>query len=177
MRLDAAIVMAWFFVFVVVLGIPTASLAKGITTKITITGTDLPEPLELTDRAVLDRFNVWSGPGTFVNGVEGTDGFIIDWRSGAVTERPIGLRHHQVSFFVKRANRPLNRQDDQLAYVVRYAYSPTTGEAFIYLPGKNDEWYRLNASAILRGCEGNWFRPTSAWQLVVTPLIARAVPR
>ena len=72
------VVVAWFFVFVIVLGIPTSSLAKGITTKITITGTDLPAPVEITDRAVLDRFNVWSGPGTFVNEVEGTDGFIIE---------------------------------------------------------------------------------------------------
>jgi hypothetical protein len=177
MRPAAAIAMAWFFVFVVVLGIPTSSLAKGITTKIIITGTDLPEPIDLTDRAVLGRFSVWSGPGTFMNGIEGTDGFIIDWPSGAVTERPTGLRHYQVSFFVKHVNRPLDAQEDQLAYVVLYDYSPTTGEAFIYLPGKNDEWYRLNASAIFRGREGNWFRPTSAWQQVVTPLITRAVPR
>ncbi len=72
------VVVAWFFVFVIVLGIPTSSLAKGITTKITITGTDLPKPIEITEPDALDKFDVWSGPGTFMNEVEGTDGFIIE---------------------------------------------------------------------------------------------------
>ena len=65
--------------------------AKGITTKITITGAGLQRPVEISDPQVLKNFNVWSGPGTFANGVEGTEGFIINWASGSVTDRPNGL--------------------------------------------------------------------------------------
>jgi len=41
-------------------------------------------------------FNVWEGPGTFVNGVEQTGGFIIDWSKGIVAERPAGLQRYEV---------------------------------------------------------------------------------
>src|SRR5688572_12362004 len=45
-------------------------LAKGTTTKITITSAELQSPIEISDPEVLKNFNVWSGPGTFVTGVE-----------------------------------------------------------------------------------------------------------
>jgi len=138
--------------------------AKGITTKIRITGAELQRPIEISNPDILRTFNVWAGPGTFANGVEGNEGFIIDWASGSVRERPRGLRHYEVEFYVRYANRPLNEQSDQLAYVVSYETDPATGQSYVYLPGKTDEPYRLNTKAIYRGCEGNWFRATAAWQ-------------
>ncbi|HXW08459.1 MAG TPA: hypothetical protein VD833_24735 [Vicinamibacterales bacterium] len=107
---------------------------------------------------------MWSGPGTFVNGVEGTDGFIVDWGAGAVTDRPSGLRLFELSFHVRYANRPVRQQADHLAYVVSYAVDPETGQGYVYLPGESDAPYRLNTTAIYRGCEGNWFRASAAWQ-------------
>ena len=139
-------------------------VAKGATTKITITGAGLQSPVEITDPEVLKNFNVWSGPGTFANGVEGTEGFIVDWASGAVTDRPNGLRTFELSFYVRYANRPFSEQMDQLAYIVAYAVDPVTGQGYVYLPGSSDEPYRLNTKAIYRGCEGNWFRANAAWQ-------------
>lgn len=136
--------------------------AKGITTRITITGAELRNPIEITDPESLKNFNVWSGPGTFVNDVEGNEGFIVDWASGAVAERPSGLREFEVSFYVRYANRPFGEQSDQLAYVVLYSVDPATGRGYVYLPGKGDERYRLNTKAIYRGREGNWFHATPA---------------
>jgi len=51
---------------------------------------------------------------------------------------------------------------------------PSGEQGYIYLPGRTDEWYRLNTRAILHGdgLEGHWFRATSAWQRVVKPLVA-----
>ena len=141
-----------------------ALYAKGTTTRITITGAGLQSQVEISDPEVLKNFNVWSGPGTFVNGVEGTEGFIVDWASGAVTHRPNGLRTFELSFFVRYANRPFGEQTDQLAYIVSYAVDPETGQGYVYLPGKSDEFYRLNTKAIYRGREGNWFRASAAWQ-------------
>ena len=67
------------FCLLVIVSATALVFAKGTTTKITITGAGLPSPVEISDPAVLKNFNVWSGPGTRSNGVEGTDGFIVDW--------------------------------------------------------------------------------------------------
>jgi hypothetical protein len=163
------------FAFLIALISPTPLFAKGVTTRITLTSADLPKPIEIADPIVLSNFNVWSGAGTWMNGVEGTEGFIIDWPAGAVTGMPGGLQRFEVSFYVKYLNRPLEAQQEQLAYVVSYLYDPTTEEGYVYLPGKADEWYRLNVKAIGRGGrEGHWFRATSMWNQVVSPLIARS---
>jgi hypothetical protein len=138
--------------------------AKGSTTKITITSAELQRPIEITDPEILKNFNVWSGPGTFANDVEGSEGFIVDWASGAVSFRPTGLRTFELSFYVRYANRPFAEQSDQLAYIVSYAVDPASGQGYVYLPGKADEPYGLNTKAIYRGREGNWFRANAAWQ-------------
>jgi hypothetical protein len=151
----------------VIFSTTTLVLAKGPTTRITITGAGLQSVVEINDPEVLKNFNVWSGPGTFANGVEGTEGFIVDWASGALTDRPNGLRAFEVSFFVKYAKRPFSEQTDQLAYIVSYAVDPVTGQGYVYLPGKSDESYRLNTKAIHRGHEGKWFRANAAWQTAV----------
>jgi hypothetical protein len=152
------------FCLLVIFSTTTLVFAKGATTKITITGAGLRSPVEISDREVLKKFNVWSGPGTFANGVEGTEGFIVDWAFGAVTDRPNVLRTFELSFYVRYANRPFNEQTDQLAYIVSYAVDPLSGQGYVYLPGKSDEPYRLNTRAIHRGREGTWFRANAAWQ-------------
>jgi hypothetical protein len=156
----------------IVLGSTALLSAKGLTTKVRIIGGNLTAPVEISDPEILKNFNVWAGPGTFVNGEEGTEGFMIDWASGAVVERPSGLDGYDVSFFVKYANRPAFEQEDQLAYVVRYEVGPD-GQGYVYLPGKTDEPYRLNVRAIHRGREGHWFRATNAWQNAVGHLVVQ----
>jgi hypothetical protein len=157
----------------IMLGATIFVSAKGRTTKIEVTGAQLRTPVEITDPEILKNFNVWSGPGTFVNGLEGTEGFIIDWPSGAVREQPKGVSY-EVLFYVKYENRSASGQEDQLAYKVFYATDPSSGEGYVYLPGKGDEPYRLNTKAIFRGREGNWFHATAGWQSAVDRLIAQA---
>lgn len=152
------------FCLLVIFSVTTVVFSKGSTIKITITGGGLQSLVEISDPQVLKDFNVWSGPGTFANDVEGTEGFIIDWASGAVRDRPNGLRTFELSFYVRYANRPFSGQTDQLAYIVSYAVDPATGQGYVYLPGKSDEPYRLNTRAIYRGREGNWFRANPAWE-------------
>ena len=88
----------------IALGLSTVTSAKGETTKITISGESLAHPIEITDAEIVKQFQVWSGPGTSVcmggrgNCVEGTEGFIVDWSSGAVAERPHGLQHTRSRF-------------------------------------------------------------------------------
>lgn len=145
--------------------------AKGLTTRIRITGPTLAAPVDITEPEILKRFNVWAGPGTFENDIEATHGFIVDWATGVVADPPAGLAAYDVSFYVKYANRPASDQEDRLAYVVRYEVGPA-GEGYVYLPGRSDEHYRLNVNTIHRGREGHWFRAKPEWQRVAGQGIA-----
>jgi len=142
--------------------------AKSDTAKITIKGASLPSAVEITDQQIR-QFSVWAGPGIRINGAEQFEGFIINWRQGAVEQIPEDLRRVEVSFYAGAA-------DQQPIYIVPYAYNPLTGEGYVYLPGKGDESYTRNAATIVHGAqwEGHWFRATSAWETFVRPLIARA---
>jgi hypothetical protein len=116
------------------------------------------------------NFNVWTGPGTSWSGGtsprDWVDTFIADWSQG-VTEHPKGLHRYEVSCYAKLPN-------ERLIYVVFYEYDPATAHGYIYLPGRTEEWYRLNVSTIFRGVEGRWFRAWSGWDSVARPLIAGA---
>jgi hypothetical protein len=159
------------FTLLIALSASTLS-AKGITTRITIEGSDLAAPVLLADPILLQQFNVWAGRGTRMNGVEGNDGFIIDWPSGTIPTPPSALREYTVSFFVTYPR----RSDEQLAYKVLYRRDPSGG-GYVYLPGREHQWYPLNTRAILRGCEGQWFRSTAAWEQAVDWVIASNTAR
>jgi hypothetical protein len=79
------------------LTLSTASpvLAKRRTVKITIKGSDLKAPIEISDPTILANFQVWTGPGT---STADRQGLIIDWSQGPVRETPQALRRYQVSF-------------------------------------------------------------------------------
>jgi hypothetical protein len=154
------------------IGLIAAALlhAKGVTVKIAIEGASLAKPVEITGEAV-GAFHIWSGPGVFVNGVEQKEGFIIDWSKGILTQRPTGLREVEVRFYASHAH----DGKPSLAYVVTYAFDPATGQGFVYLPGRNDEAFKVN-TAMFHGpaYEGNWFRATAAWERFAQPLLAGA---
>jgi hypothetical protein len=148
--------------------------AKGPTTRIEIRDLAAGSVSQLTDRTVVDQFQVWAGPGTYSGpsgqATEGTEGFIIDWRSGPITERPAQLRRYELRFYVAPrgsvpaaiANKP---PADKLAYVALYEHDPATGRGYVYLPGGSDEHFRLNVASIHRqGLNGKWFRASQAWQ-------------
>jgi hypothetical protein len=169
----------WFAAALLVLVAPSSSvLAKGPTTRITITGGTLTSPIEITDPAITGQFQVWTGAGTTtcIQRVcrEHMTGFIIDWNSGPVEDRPVGLSRYLVSFHTTDNRVAGPPPPEQLTYVVWYEMEPESGTGFVYLPGRGDEWHLLNVRHILRGQgrEGNWFRATSAWDAVFGRLIA-----
>jgi hypothetical protein len=81
-------------------GVPAALSAKAPIVKVTITGAYLTAAIEITDFKNLD-VNVWAGPGVQINGKEQTEGFIIDWPLGKVSEYPAGLHPYEVSFYTE----------------------------------------------------------------------------
>ncbi len=137
--------------------------AKGPTTRIVIKDLERGGVVEITDRSVLDQFQVWSGKGTYSGSVEGTEGFIVDWQAGIVEQRPTELRRYEVRFYVARRN----ASGEELAYVVLYESDPSTRQGYVYLPGRADEHYSLNVRSIHRRVEGNWLRANQAWQAAV----------
>jgi hypothetical protein len=161
----------------IALALSTVMSAKGDTIKITVAGATLANPIEMTDATIVRQFQVWTGPGTQAcsggHCVEGTEGFIVDWSSGAVAHKPRGLQHYEVSFYVTDARFPGQPGPEHLAYVVSYEYDASASQGYVYLPGKGDPLYSLNAGSIYRDLEGRWFRATHAWQDAVVPLIAQ----
>ena len=137
---------------------------KGATERIIIKGGDLVEPIEIADSAIAGRFSVGTGPGTTPN--YGGPGMIIDWDRGIVRP-PRGLTVYDVLLVTTRR--------DPSTYVARYAIDPSTGEGYVYLPGKGEPEYRDNTWLIYRGVEGNWFHAWQEWEKVANPLIAKAV--
>jgi hypothetical protein len=146
-----------------ILSVPTPLLAKGKTVKITIKGADLKTPIEISDPKILANFQVWTGPGT---STADRQSLIIDWSQGSVRKPSESLRRYQVSFHTE--------PNDQIVYVVHYAFSLGAEQGYIYLPGESDEWAGLNVRSIWRGVEGKWFCAWSVWERVARPLIEKA---
>jgi hypothetical protein len=155
--------LAVFLSSLLILSVPTPLLAKGKTVKITIKGADLKTPIEISDPKLLENFQVWTGPGT---STADRQSLIIDWFQGPVGKPPESLRRYQVSFHTD--------PNDQIVYVVYYAFSSGADQGYVYLPGESDEWAGLNVHTIYHGVEGKWFRAWSAWDRVARPLIEKA---
>jgi hypothetical protein len=150
-----------------VLASPARLFAKGETTKITIQGADLQTPICVTDRKILAKIHVWSGPGTGSSRPgfnPNAPSFIVDWSQGPTAEPPKGLPHYEVLFYADLAT-------ERLIYVVSYAFDAATGHGYVYLPGRSDKNYRLNVGTIFRGVEGTWFRSWNQWDDIARPLI------
>jgi|HubBroStandDraft_5_1064220.scaffolds.fasta_scaffold44802_3 hypothetical protein len=158
-------------------------LAKGQLVLIEISGATLGTPVRITD-AKIENFSPWAGPGTSTNGVENTEGFIVDWKAGVVKSHGAGLQHYEVSFYASchtETNDPrcLTKASFtvgmRLVYVVFYDYDPSLPRGFVYLPGKGSSFYYLNMGSIARGCEGNWFLAKDSWEDFIRPLMAKTL--
>lgn len=151
-------------VILVLLSLSAQIFAKDNTIRITITGTGLQTPIEITDPSIVSQFDVWSGPGTDQNQTEGLN---VAWHRG-VAQVPKGLTVYTVSFLISRP--------DSRTYLVRYAFDLTTKQGYVYVPGKADADYRDNVRLIYRGIEGHWFYASSEWETVANTFIAHAQP-
>jgi hypothetical protein len=156
---------------------PAFGVAKSQTIRIEVSGPTLAQPLEITDRSILSRFNFWNGPGVAVNGrpihLRARDleriGAFIDWPRGQLKEVPSGVQPFEVTFHQRATG-------NHARYVIRYAFDPPKAGGYIHLPGESDgDVYRANVFSIVHGVEGHWFHASPAWERVVRPLIERAM--
>jgi hypothetical protein len=55
-------------------------------------------------------------------------------------------------------------EEPSLVYVVTYAYDSVAQQGYVYVPGKEDEFYDRNVFSIFRDVEGHWFKASEEWQ-------------
>jgi len=141
-------------IFGLVLTASIALPAKGVTTKIRITGPTLTTPVEITDPQVLSGFGVWDWARP------GHDGFIVSYVNMSSVAPPKQWPRYDVAFYAGT---------DKPVYVVAYQFSPSTQQGYVYIPPT-----RLNRSTIGRDGMEDWWLPASrAWERVARPLIAK----
>ena len=129
--------------------------AKGRTVKLTIAGPGITGTLDVTAPAALA--NVWGG----------------EFLAGPAAEPDADLPRYVVSFYVALPQTTSAAPSEvRVMYVVEYCRDPLTGVGYVYLPGRGDDRYRLNARTILReGQDGTWQRATPAWSHAVAAAI------
>jgi len=152
----------------------TAGWSKGDITKITVERVGSNYVVAISERDILDRFVIWSGPGVvgwdLAKTLPQPDGpaFIVDWTQGIHARVSDALPTYKVTMYVDRYEAPCNN------YVVLYQVDEA-GVGYVYLPRWDEEVGRCNMSLIARGVEGNWFRSTSAWDQVAEHFGVRTV--
>ena len=138
----------WFLVLVWIVSVPVA-VAKGAPDKITISGGGLAEPIAITDRKTLEDWSPWAAK-------------FIDWGRGTITEPPPIERPYDVFFYV----------GDHMIYAVQYEPNLAGERGYIYLPGPQDRWYKLNIGTIIQdGHDGKWHYASSAWDVQMRHLL------
>jgi hypothetical protein len=162
---------------VALVGASPSLLAKGDMVRIEIRGEALAESIATTDPKI-QAFHVWSGPGVNNVAVEKAEGFIANWKNGAVLAPPARMPRYELSWYAGCHKGSANCRSTQpfIAYVVLYARDPSSGQGFVYLPGRGEPSYDLNVRSIYRGpqVEGHWFRTTESWDRFVDSLLARS---
>lgn len=165
------------------LALPIVVWSKGETIQIQIEGGDLALPIEITDPAIVSKFNIWNGPGvsTSTYGVPDppayldpnrTAGRFIDWPEGIVETRPEGLDRYRITFRIaSRGNAPHSVQ----SYKVIYEFGPDSDQGYMYLPKFSDPNYV--GGLIYHGVEGNWFYSSASWETLVRPIIESSINR
>lgn len=123
------------------------------TTKITVSAPNLEQPIEITDTGVLALSHVFAG--NFIG-------------SPAPTPR-VELTRYTLTFDIQTLTGV-----KEAAYVVQYCVDDTTGEGFVYLPGRGEPLHRGNMSTILRqGQDGYWHRASDEWSVVISSYLRR----
>lgn len=123
------------------------------TTRITISANDRVGPIEITDETVLALSHVFAGK-------------FIDQLAPAPD---VALPRYTLTFDIQTLNGV-----KEAAYVVLYCVDDTTGEGFVYLPGRGEPAYRRNISTILRtGQDGYWHRASGDWSAVISRYVRR----
>lgn len=140
--------------------------AKPETARLSVSGPGIPRVIETTAPEAIAP-SVWAGE-------------FVDW--DAVTGEPAATwPRYTVQFHVESGS-----GHTRLAYVVYYVWDADVARGYVYVPGPGDEWYRLNASSIMRDGgdgrawrDGRWYHASDTWSHAIRQLLphVRKPPR
>ena len=128
----------------------SVAYAKGSTDKISILGTGLAHPLEITTLNILDRFDPWDGQ--FFDRTRG------NW--GRLAEEPAVAQTYNVFFYIKD-----NENESKMIYSFRYAFSSSDTQGYIYIPTEGENWYTINTFTIAR--PSGWYYANHKWDTLI----------
>ena len=130
--------------------LPLLALGNAVTVRLDIAGPALSNPIQVTNRDLLDLSNVYAGQfiGLPANRVD------ADWPRYVVTlvvESRTALPTLALTGIQKR-------------YVMHYALDRQSGEGFVYLPGRGEDGYRENIGIMIReNQDGRWHHASETW--------------
>ena len=144
--------------------------AKGKTSMIEVSGKSLSSTIAISDANIIDKFNIWNGPGVSTRSLgipdppayldpDKTQGRFIDWPKGMVATTPEPLLRFDVAFYIEGFGK-------SKSYRIVYAFDPGERNGYVYLPA-------CCTDLIVHGVEGNWFHATSLWNELMMPLTLR----
>lgn len=130
----------------------TIAVAKGPPDKITISGSGLTRPIEITDQHTLQQLNILTDISVFA-------------QKGALSFAPKTDHTYEVLLYLKDENNQL-----QVRYAIEYVPDQP---GYIYIPGSGDPWFETNIGSISRGStiEGHWFYASKQWNELVQPFL------
>jgi hypothetical protein len=123
--------------------------AKAPTVRLTIAGPGLPAPVDTTAPEALA--SIWAGP------------FI----GGPADEPDTSLPRYLITFYVRWWEQGWG-ETIKPKYVVWYVHDPRTKRGFVYLPGRGEDGYSMNAQSMSRdGQDGRWHSAAVEWSEAV----------
>lgn len=138
----------WTGICFLVLVVPASrAIAKGPADSITITGSGLGGPIQITDTRALDEFSPWGGR-------------FIDWSRGPVSSPPREVQTYEVVITV-------NGEDGQphWIYTLHYYPDPSGQGGYVYLPRPGEKGYEGNIGTIIRG--DGWYYASADWSALM----------
>ena len=120
--------------------------AKGTPEKISIKGTGLVFPLEITKASILESFDPWDGQ--FFDRSRGI--------RGRLTESPMVTQTYDIFFFIRD-----NDNKSQIIYSFRYALNSSGTQGYIYIPTEGEDGYITNSETIAR--PSGWYFANREW--------------
>jgi len=153
MRLTTRLLLLLFPVVAMWLTLSSATYAGAGTTRIVITGGDLPEEVVIADHDVVSQFHVW------------TRNF-IDWGSGVISEPPTVDLEYRVTLYVHTP-----------AFQMNYAPAQDGGSGYIFIPASGNSY--VSGDSDRWNPNGKWQYATPEWDafmLDVRSVHSAAVP-
>jgi hypothetical protein len=159
---------------------------KGSPKKIVVTGGGLACPIEVKDREALKGFDPWRGQfidwakqmiveptnrDRYYEGLSPSTGRQGFWK---FVEPPDQDQSYQVLFYMKWKGRHSTYDQGNLKMIYSLLYCPgrNGGPGYVYLPGENDSWNRVNMGTICReDHDGKWHYASVAWDLLMNRVL------